>query len=185
MKRRNLIATVAVITVLSFGALGGSSKVKKAVSDAFKLTTFKNWGIANARAQSHVDAFGAWQIEKGSRNVRVAVVDTGLDANHPDLKANVYRDAKGNYGFDFVKNIPNPSDEHGHGNQNPGNLGATAAVWGGRRAAPRKPRLSRISCRGEKRRSQASPGMLPAWPCTLSSLGRGVTGLLRMPRTSG
>lgn len=126
VKSRNLIATVAVITVLSFGALGGSSKVKKAVSEAFKLTTFKNWGIANARAQSHVDAFGAWQIEKGSRNVLVAVVDTGLDANHPDLKANVYRDAKGNYGFDFVKNTPNPNDEHGHGTHVAGIIGAIA-----------------------------------------------------------
>ncbi len=123
--RRNTIAALSVITVLSFGAIGGTAKLKK-VADAFKLTSFKNWGIANARAQSHIDAFGAWTIEKGSKNILVAVVDTGLDANHPDLKANVYHDAKGNYGFDFVKNSPNPSDEHGHGTHVAGIIGAIA-----------------------------------------------------------
>lgn len=124
-KHLTFIATLSAVTVLSFGALGGSSKLRT-VAEAFKLTSFKNWGIANARATSHIDAFGAWSIEKGSRNVIVAVVDTGLDANHPDLKANVYRDAKGHYGFDFVKNTPNPVDEHGHGTHVAGIIGAIA-----------------------------------------------------------
>lgn len=124
-KHRTFIATLSVVTVLSFGALGGSSKIKTVV-EALKPTSFKNWGIANARAQSHIDAFGAWSIEKGSRNVIVAVVDTGLDANHPDLKANVYRNAQGHYGYDFVKDSPNPIDEHGHGTHVAGIIGAIA-----------------------------------------------------------
>lgn len=126
VSNRNFIATVAVITCLSFGAIAGNSKLKKATAEIFKISSFKNWGIANARAQSHVDALGAWAIEKGSKSVLVAVVDTGLDANHPDLKANVFRDAKGNYGFDFVKNAPNPTDEHGHGTHVAGIIGAVA-----------------------------------------------------------
>ncbi len=125
VKNRNRVAALSVATVLSFGAIGGSSKLKSVV-EAFKLTTFKNWGIANARAQSHIDAFGAWTIEKGSKKVIVAVVDTGIDANHPDLKGNIYRDAKGVYGFDFVKNSPNPTDEHGHGTHVAGIIGAIA-----------------------------------------------------------
>ncbi|MBC7385304.1 MAG: S8 family serine peptidase [Cryobacterium sp.] len=124
-RRRNFVATVAVITVLSFGALGGNSKkIKKAASDALKTTSLKNWGIANAHASSHIDAVGAWTIEKGSKNVVVAVIDTGLDANHPDLKANVYHDAAGNYGYDFVKNSVNPKDDHGHGTHVAGIIGA-------------------------------------------------------------
>ena len=39
------------------------------------------WGIAR------VNAKGAWPITRG-KGVKVAVVDTGIDFNHPDLKAN-------------------------------------------------------------------------------------------------
>jgi subtilisin family serine protease len=123
---RGLTAALAVITVLSFGALAGNTKLKKAAQDALKNSSFKNWGIANAKAASHVDAIGAWQIEKGSRNVLVAVIDTGLDANHPDLKANVYRDKDQHFGFDFVTNKPDPKDEHGHGTHVAGIVGAIA-----------------------------------------------------------
>jgi subtilisin family serine protease len=123
---RGTAAALAVVTVLSFGAIAGSAKLKKAANDALKTSTFKNWGIANAKAASHVDAVEAWKIEKGSRNVLVAVIDTGLDANHPDLKANVYRDKDQNFGFDFVSNTPNPKDEHGHGTHVAGIVGAIA-----------------------------------------------------------
>lgn len=125
-RRRNFAATIAVITVLSFGALGGSTKLKTVAQEAIKVSNVKNWGIANARAQSSVDALGAWKIEKGSRNVLVAVIDTGIDAEHPDLKANIYHDAKGNFGYDFVKNTANPTDEHGHGTHVSGIVGAIA-----------------------------------------------------------
>lgn len=39
------------------------------------------WGIAR------VDAPAAWAVTKGE-GVKVAVIDTGIDCNHPDLKAN-------------------------------------------------------------------------------------------------
>lgn len=125
-RRRKFVATIAAIAVLSFGSLASSSKLRQAAKDALKLSSFKNWGIANARAASHVDALEAWKIEKGSKNVLVAVIDTGLDANHPDLKANVYRDKDNHYGFDFVKNGADPIDEHGHGTHVAGIIGAVA-----------------------------------------------------------
>jgi subtilisin family serine protease len=124
-KQRRFASTLAVVSVLSVGAIA-APKIKKVATEAFKASAFKNWGISNAKAASHVDALGAWQIEKGSKNVLVAVIDTGLDANHPDLKANVYHDVAGNYGFDFVKNAPNPTDDHGHGTHVAGIVGAVA-----------------------------------------------------------
>jgi thermitase len=126
VRKRKFIATIAAVTVLSIGSFAGSAKLKKAASEALKISSFKNWGIANARAASSVDALGAWKIEKGSKNVLVAVIDTGIDANHPDLKANIFRDKDNHYGFDFVKNAPNPVDEHGHGTHVSGIIGAIA-----------------------------------------------------------
>lgn len=53
-------------------------------------TLFKNWGLINSTAKSHIDAPEAWKIEEGDPNVIVAVIDTGVDANHPDLKKNIW-----------------------------------------------------------------------------------------------
>jgi thermitase len=126
VRRRKFIAALAAVTVLSFGSIAGNTKLKKVAKDALELSSFKNWGIANARASSHIDALGAWKIEKGSKNVLVAVVDTGIDATHPDLKANIFHDKENHYGYDFVKNAPDPFDDHGHGTHVAGIIGAIA-----------------------------------------------------------
>ncbi len=88
----------------------------------------KNWGLLNnSSINSHIHAPDAWKIEQGSRDIVVAVIDTGIDPTHPDIKANLWHDPKnpGVYGYDFVKNKPNPTDEHGHGTHVAGILGAT------------------------------------------------------------
>jgi len=55
-----------------------------------------------------INADKAWDIEKGSENVTLAILDTGIDYRHEDI---------GNYagGFDFVNNDSDPMDDHGHG----------------------------------------------------------------------
>lgn len=42
------------------------------------------WGL------SQINAPEAWDITTGSSNVIIAVVDSGIDLNHPDLKANIW-----------------------------------------------------------------------------------------------
>jgi subtilisin family serine protease len=55
-----------------------------------------------------VDAEAAWKVSKGN-NVVVAVVDTGVDLNHPDLKANLVN------GYNAEEPGTPPQDGHYHG----------------------------------------------------------------------
>ncbi|HEX4923980.1 MAG TPA: S8 family peptidase, partial [Bdellovibrionales bacterium] len=85
----------------------------------------------------------AWDLSRGSETVVVAVIDTGIDYNHPDLRANVWtnagetpnngRDDDGNglvddyYGYDFANNDGDPmADDVGsyHGTHVSGTIGA-------------------------------------------------------------
>lgn len=43
------------------------------------------WGLAKSNAQA------AWSIQRGDRNVVVAVIDTGIDYNHEDLRSSLWR----------------------------------------------------------------------------------------------
>ncbi|MCJ8277077.1 MAG: serine protease/subtilase, partial [Bdellovibrionales bacterium] len=45
----------------------------------------KKWGLEKS------NALDAWQLTTGSREIVVAVVDTGIDITHPDIKNNLWR----------------------------------------------------------------------------------------------
>jgi subtilisin family serine protease len=96
----------------------------------------KNWGIINAnKIRSHINALDAWKITSGNPKVVVAVIDTGLDANHKDLAKNVWHDpnekSRNVYGWNFVVNQPNPIDDHGHGTHVAGIIGAVTDLESG------------------------------------------------------
>src|SRR4030042_7144837 len=65
----------------------------------------------------------AWDISQGS-DIVVAVIDTGIDYRHPDLRKNLWKDENGKYGYDFSNNDNNPFDILGHGTHVAGIIGA-------------------------------------------------------------
>jgi thermitase len=71
------------------------------------------WGLVK------IDAPSAWDSGTGSRSVTVAIADTGIQPDHPDLAANVVAG-----GQDFVAGDGDPRDEHGHGTHVAGIVGA-------------------------------------------------------------
>jgi subtilisin len=63
--------------------------------------------------------------------VKVAVIDTGIDYRHPELKA-VYAG-----GYDFVNGDPNPMDDNGHGTHVAGTIAAALNGEGVAGVAPK------------------------------------------------
>lgn len=80
------------------------------------------WGMANIQAPL------AWDITTGSDDVVVAVVDSGLWAEHPDLIANVWTDPiTGAHGWSCRNGVITEGviDDNGHGTHCAGTIAAT------------------------------------------------------------
>ncbi|MCQ6275803.1 peptidase S8 [Bacillus sp. V3B] len=52
---------------------------------------------------------GGWDITKGDEDIVIAVVDTGVDLDHPDLKRRLTN------GYNVIENNGFPDDDNGHG----------------------------------------------------------------------
>jgi thermitase len=108
------------------------SALKQEKSRPADYLVLRNWGLDNDEHPSHINARMAWKLTKGSKKIVVAVIDTGIDASHPDLKDNLWKKSGSDeYGFDFVTSKKNPEDKHGHGTHVAGIIGATAKAKAG------------------------------------------------------
>jgi serine protease len=78
-----------------------------------------------------IKADEAWEMGGKNSQAIVAVLDTGIDLNHPDLKANLVP------GINLIDPKQPPQDDNGHGTQIAGilgavgnnNLGITGVLW--------------------------------------------------------
>ncbi len=77
----------------------------------FDITVTPNDPYFNSQqwALTKIYAPSAWDVEKGSAGVVIAIVDTGVSPTHGDLSSKIVP------GYDFVDNDYDPSDAHGHG----------------------------------------------------------------------
>ena len=74
-----------------------------------------------------IAAPAAWDVQKDSSDVVVAVLDTGIDFSHPDLQANLWvNPADGSHGFSCLNGtvLPGGADDYGHGTHVAGTIGA-------------------------------------------------------------
>jgi subtilisin family serine protease len=82
------------------------------------------WGLTDIGAPT------AWNTSTGNGKITVAVIDSGLAYNHPDIKANVWHDVTDppsagiTVGYNFVSSNANPADDNGHGTHVAGIIGA-------------------------------------------------------------
>jgi subtilisin family serine protease len=104
------------------------------------------WGMDNTgqtlgMPDADIDAPEAWDRLTGNGSVIVGSIDSGVDYNHPDLAANMWRniveangspgvddDANGYvddiFGIDTVNGDSDPMDDAGHGTHTAGTIGA-------------------------------------------------------------
>lgn len=99
--------------------------------------TFGNqWGVLNFGQTINSNrgvrkrgsaASQAWNITRGSRNVIVGVMDTGIDYNHKDLEANLWSqtvNGRKSYGYNAIDQNFDVMDGHSHGTHVAGTIGA-------------------------------------------------------------
>ncbi len=121
------------IAALSFTAMSQSTfapvnysksvvEEKSSYYDQKDLTSnYVSWGI-NPNNPASINLLSAWQKFKKKKDIVVAVVDTGIDREHPFLENNIFVETgkvdPTNFGVDFSKDKKAkgmPTDNHGHG----------------------------------------------------------------------
>jgi thermitase len=117
----------------------------------------KQWGLNNdgrngsiltsGLAGEDINALRAWNITKGSKTIKIAIIDSGIEYTHPDLKEQIdINQAELNgqegvdddnngfiddiYGYNFAYKNGNPMDGYGHGTQCAGIIGASHNAQG-------------------------------------------------------
>jgi thermitase len=131
--------------------IGESAGKKSIVSPPNDEYFNRQWGLYNdgslrtttgkhGKKGADMNVLKAWEINRGSEEVIVAILDSGTKPDHPDLTGRIWsnrdevkngRDDDGNgfvddlNGYNFAYDNPNIRDDGGHGTNICGTVGAT------------------------------------------------------------
>jgi thermitase len=90
------------------GAAGIAFAEPNGLTPSAEVVPNDAWWVSQfSQRQTHTDK--AWGLTEGTPNVKIAVLDSGVDLSQPDLTDNLLP------GRDFYNNDSNPSDDNGHG----------------------------------------------------------------------
>ena len=94
------------------------SKSQSATNDArfSDQWNLSNYGQRGGITGIDISISDAWLLERGKHDVVVAIIDGGVQVDHPDLAGNIWRDSIGNVGYNFAdkSNVILPNNHAPH-----------------------------------------------------------------------
>lgn len=125
--KSNTISLIAFFSILLAGCSPSVSTSKQLLStksvqafeekeENYKVDYNEQWALSTINSSKTLDS------SNQKKEIKVAVVDTGVDYNHPDLKDRVLR----NSGYNFIDNSREVMDDNWHGTHVAGIIAANA-----------------------------------------------------------